>query len=154
MSTGLIIAIVVAAIILVALLVLLPRMRDKARVKARERELNQRREHVAGEHRDAAEHREREAEIAEREARMAEKEAERRRAEAELHQERADLHQRGMADHELVEEHERDKFADASPGVARTEEEEQSGRFTPGTGPATCARAADQVPPAGERPPR
>ena len=45
---------------------------------------------------------------------MAQKEAERERAEAELHQERATMHERGEADHELIDEHERDKFAGTS----------------------------------------
>jgi hypothetical protein len=45
---------------------------------------------------------------------MAQKEAERQRAEAELHQERATMHERGDADHELIDEHERDKFAGTS----------------------------------------
>ena len=42
MSTGLIIAIVIVALLLIGLLVLLPRMREQARLKARERELQQR----------------------------------------------------------------------------------------------------------------
>ena len=54
------------------------------------------------------------AERAEREARIAQKEAESRRAEADLHRERASMHERGMADHELVDEHERDRFADVA----------------------------------------
>ena len=45
---------------------------------------------------------------------MAAAEAQRERAEADLREERAKMHERGMADHELVEEHERDKFADTS----------------------------------------
>src|SRR5215207_1930202 len=114
MSTGLIIAIVVVALILIALLFFLPRMREKARVKARERELHQRRDAVAGQHREVADSRAREAEQAERQARMAQKEAERQRAEAELHQERATMHERGDADHELIDENERDKFAGTS----------------------------------------
>jgi hypothetical protein len=114
MSTGLIILIVVVALILLALLFLMPRMREKARVQKRERELNQRREAVAGQHREVADHRQREAEQAEREARMAQKEAERQRAEAELHQEKATMHERGDADHELIDDHERDRFAGTS----------------------------------------
>jgi FtsZ-interacting cell division protein ZipA len=114
MSTGLIIAIVVVALILLAVLFLIPRMRRKAETRKRERELSNRREAVATEHREVATEREREADRAEREARMAQKEAERQRAEAELHQERATMHERGDADHELIEEHERDKFAGTS----------------------------------------
>ena len=51
---------------------------------------------------------------AEREARMAQKNAERQRAEAELHEERAQMHERGDADHELIEDHERERFAGTS----------------------------------------
>jgi multidrug efflux pump subunit AcrA (membrane-fusion protein) len=115
MSTGAIIAIVVVALIIIALLAfVLPRMRARARVRARERELQQRREQVAGEHRAEAEQREREAAQAEQQARIAQKEAEAQRAQAELHQERAGLHERGMADHELIDEHERDRFEGTS----------------------------------------
>jgi FtsZ-interacting cell division protein ZipA len=114
MSTGLIIAIVVIALILLAVLFLIPRMRRKAEVRKRERELANRRDAVATEHREVATEREREAERAEREARMAQKNAERQRAEAEMHQERATMHERGDADHELIEEHERDRFAGTS----------------------------------------
>ena len=114
MSTGLIIAIVVVAIILLAILFFIPRMKRAAQVKARERELGQRREAVATEHRETADARAREAEQAERQARLAQKEAERQRAEAELHQERATMHERGDADHELIEPHERERFAGTS----------------------------------------
>jgi hypothetical protein len=69
---------------------------------------------VAGEHRREAESREREAAEAEQRARIAEREAQAQRAQAELHQEKAGLHERGMADHELVEDHEREKFAGTS----------------------------------------
>ena len=54
MSTGLIIAIIVVAIIVVALLVMLPRMKRKAELQKRERELGHRREAVATEHRETA----------------------------------------------------------------------------------------------------
>jgi FtsZ-interacting cell division protein ZipA len=114
MSTGLIIAIVVIALILVALFAfVLPRMRRRAEIKARERELGQRREQVAEHHRTAATEREREAEMAERQARMAQAEADKQRAEAQMQQQRAEMHERGMADHELVEDHEREHFAPA-----------------------------------------
>jgi hypothetical protein len=114
MSTGLIIAIVVVALIVLAALFLIPRMKRQAEIKKSERELGRRREAVATEHRETADTRAREAERAEREARMAQKNAERQRAEAELHQERAQMHERGDADHELIEEDEREKFAGTS----------------------------------------
>ena len=114
MTTGLIIAIVVIALILIGLLVMLPRMRRQAEMKKRERELGQRRDAAAGQHRQVAETRESEADKAEREARMAQKQAEKQRAEAELHKERATMTERGDADHELIDEHERDKFAGTS----------------------------------------
>jgi hypothetical protein len=112
MDTGLIIAIAVAALIIIALLVLLPRMTAGAKRKKAERELMQRRETVAGEHRSEARERQQRAEMAEQKARMAQQAAERERAEAGLMEERATMHERGLADHELVEEHERDRFAD------------------------------------------
>jgi hypothetical protein len=110
MSTGLIIAIVVAAIILIALLVMLPRMRATARRKQAERELHSRRQAVAEEHRSAAAERENRAAMAEQEARMAEQAAQRERAEANLQSERAAMHERGMADEELIDDSERDRF--------------------------------------------
>jgi hypothetical protein len=113
-STGLIIAIVVAALILLVLLVLLPRMRASAQTNKAERELHSRRETVADEHRTAASERERQAELAERKARIAQQEAERDRAEAGLQAERASMHEQGLADHELIEDHERDRFADVA----------------------------------------
>jgi len=115
MSTGLIIVLIVAVLILVALFaVVLPRARKKAEVQKRERELGQRRERVADEHRTEAAERTRHAEEAEQKARMADAEAKRERAEAELREERAQMHERGMADHELIDESERDKFAGTS----------------------------------------
>ena len=110
MSTGLIVVIVVVAIILIAVLVMLPRMRAKARERQAHRELSRRREHVAEEHRSAAAERERNAEMAEQKARVAEQEAQRERAEANLRAERAQMHERGMADDELIDDHERDRF--------------------------------------------
>ena len=127
MSTGLIIAIVVVALILLAVLFLIPRMRRKAEMRKRERELASRRDAVATEHREVADSRQREAEEAERRARMAQKEAERQRAEAELHQERAVMHERGDADHELIEEHEREKFAGTSADPDGTLAEQSRG---------------------------
>jgi type II secretory pathway pseudopilin PulG len=132
MSTGLIIAIVVVALILLAVLFLLPRMRRKAEMRKRERELANRRDAVATEHREVADSRQREAEEAERRARMSQKEAERQRAEAELHQERAQMHERGEADHELVDEHERDRFAGTSADPDGTTGEQPRGEFEQG----------------------
>jgi FtsZ-interacting cell division protein ZipA len=115
MSTGLIIAIVVVALLLIALFAfLLPRMRRKAEVQKRERELSQRRERAAEEQRTEAAERHRQAEMAEQKARMAEAEAQRERAEAQLGEQRAQMHEQGMADHELIDEHERDRFAGTS----------------------------------------
>jgi type II secretory pathway pseudopilin PulG len=117
-STGLIVAIVIVALIILALLFLLPRMRKAARHKQAERELRSRREAVATEHRQEAAQRETRAEEAERKARMAEQAAQRERAEANLRHERADMHERGMADDELIDDQERDRFA----GVAGPDE--------------------------------
>jgi FtsZ-interacting cell division protein ZipA len=115
MSTGLIIAIIVVALILLVLFAfVLPRARRTAKVKARERELEQRRERVAGEHRAEAEERRGMAERAEQKAQMAQAEAERERAEAQLREQRAQMHERGMADDELIDESERDRFAGTS----------------------------------------
>ena len=97
MSTGAIIAIVVAAIIVIAIIAIaLPRMR----ANARERELARRRTAVADAHRDRASNRVARAE-------EAEQIAARERAEAELHETRARLHERGLADDELEAEQER-----------------------------------------------
>jgi FtsZ-interacting cell division protein ZipA len=115
MSTGLIIAIVIVAIVLIALFAfVLPRARRQAQIRARERELGQRRERAAGEAREEAEARRRDAEIAEQRARMAQSEAQRERAEADLREQRAQMHEQGMADHELIDEHERDRFEGTS----------------------------------------
>ena len=111
MSTGLIVAIVIVALIIIALLFLLPRMRQAAAHKKAERELHSRREAVATEHRQEAQQRETRAEEADRKARMAQQAAEKERAEANMRREQADLHERGMADDELIDEHERDRFA-------------------------------------------
>src|SRR4051794_10189498 len=115
MSKGLIIAIVVVALLLIALFAfVLPRARRTAQVKARERELGQRRERAAEDQRVEAAERNRQAEMAEQKARMAQSEAQRERAEAELREQRAQMHEQGMADHELIDEHERDRFAGTS----------------------------------------
>jgi hypothetical protein len=97
MSTGAIIAIVVIAIVLLALIaVVLPRMR----AQSRERQVDRRRQEVAGAHREVAQERLAEADRAEREARA-------QRAEAELHESRAALHEEGLADDDLATEHQR-----------------------------------------------
>ncbi len=115
MSTGLIVAIVVVAVVvLLALLVLMPRMRERGRIRRRERLLEERRQQAATEHRQLAETRAQSAEAAEQRARVAEQEARRERAEAELHRERATASERGMADHELIGDDERDQFAGTS----------------------------------------
>jgi hypothetical protein len=114
MSTGLIVAIVVVALIVIALAVMLPRMRADARRRQTERELRDRRQAVAGEHRSEAAQREERADIADQKARMAQQAAERERAEANISNERADMHERGLADHELIEDDERDRFADVA----------------------------------------
>jgi len=108
---AIIVIVVVVALALIGLFLLLPRIRERGRVKKRELELRQRRKQAVSEQREEAERRERQAEIAEHRARIAQREAQRERAEAQLRQERAALHERGMADHELIKEHERDKFA-------------------------------------------
>jgi len=137
MSTGFIIAIVVAAIIIVALLVMLPRMRATARRKETERELHSRREAGADEHRSAAAERENRAEMAEQKARMAGQTAERERAEANIQGERASMHERGMADDELIDDHERDRFADVAntPGSAGDDGHTADDRPRGATGP-------------------
>jgi Tfp pilus assembly protein PilV len=114
MSTGTIIAIVVVVLIVIAVLAfVLPRMRRTAEARARTRELEQRRDQVAGRHRAEADSREREADLADRKARVAQAEAEKQRAEARAQQERAEMHERGMADDELIADHERERFAPA-----------------------------------------
>ncbi len=122
-----VVIVVVVALVLFGVFRLLPRLREGARVKKRERELSQRREQVIGENREEADDRERQAEQAERRARIAEQEARRERAEAQLRQEKASMHERGMADHELVEEHEREDFAGTSavPGSNAQDDEQQ-----------------------------
>jgi multidrug resistance efflux pump len=89
-------------------------MRERARVRARERELGQRRGRVIEEHRQEAEVRTSRAQEAEQRARIAQQEAERERAAAQLSQEKAGLHERGLADHELIEDDERERFAGTS----------------------------------------
>ena len=141
MSTGLIVVIVVAAIILLALLVMLPRMRASAQRQKAERELQQRRETVADEHRSAAREREDRADAAEQKARMAQQTAEKERAEAGLMEERAKMHEQGRADDELVDESERDKFAD----VMDTPRDREGDRDRDNDGHTIDDRARDAV---------
>ena len=61
-------------------------------------------------------------ELAERRAQMARAEADRQRADAELHNQRAAMHERGMADDELVADHERERFAPAMNDESTTTE--------------------------------
>ena len=111
MSTGLIILIVVVALLLIGLLVMLPRMRAKSEERKAQRELESRRERVATEHRETASARATEADRAEHEAEIAQQKARAERAEAERHEAEAKMHDRGLADDQLVEDHERDRFA-------------------------------------------
>jgi Flp pilus assembly protein TadB len=108
--SGLIIAIVVIAIIA---LVLFAFVMPRAREKARERELANRRDEVATAHRERAEDRAARADLAEQQAA-------RERAEAELHETRARMHERGLADDELDTDRERlgvgDGDADGAAG--------------------------------------
>jgi hypothetical protein len=69
---------------------------------------------VISEQHEQAEFRTKRAEEAEQRARVAAREPWRQRAEAELRQHRASLHEREMADHELVEDHERERFTGTS----------------------------------------
>ena len=116
MSGAVIAIIVIAALVVLALVFMLPRLREGVRVRQRERELKQRREGAATEHHQVADSRARRAEIAEQEAR-------RERAEADLQRERAATHERGMADHELIEDDERERFA----GTSATKEQRPRG---------------------------
>jgi predicted Holliday junction resolvase-like endonuclease len=122
-STGIIVAIIVVVVIilLIAAVVFSP----KGRMRRRERELDQRRDRVIDAHRTEAQTREREAAEAEKRAQLAQAEAQRQRAEAELHESRAGLHEQGLADHELVNENERDRFAGTS--AVQTEPAEAQG---------------------------
>jgi hypothetical protein len=110
----------------------LPGVREKARLKHRERELGQRRERAITEHREVAESRSRRADEAERRARIAEQEARRERAEAQLREEKAGLHERGMADDELISDEERPRFAGTSAVAGEPERAEEFSSDGPG----------------------
>jgi hypothetical protein len=116
MFTELIIGVALVVLVLVALLVLLPRMRAKAEEGKATKELESRRERVAGEHRQEAGARSASAEESERKAAIAHQTAKSERAEAERLEQEAQLHERGLADDKLIDDHERDRFE----GVAGT----------------------------------
>ena len=123
MSTGLIVIIAVVVIALIVLAVLIPRMRARAELKRREKDLEYRRDQVASAHRESAAESEQRAEAASQRARIAEQEARREQAEAELAKERAALHERGLADDELIDPSERADFEGTS-AVAQSDSED------------------------------
>ena len=129
---AIIIIAVVVAVAVVALVALMPRLRERSRIRARERELGTRRESAVAEHQEVAESRNRRAEEAEQRARIAEQEARRERAEADLHHEKARVHEAGLADHELIEPEERDRFAGTSAVDERADATDQESRQVPG----------------------
>jgi FtsZ-interacting cell division protein ZipA len=124
-STLAIILICIAAVLLVALIVASMSTRARRRDAKHERELRQRRDEVAGAHRELAADHARDADAAEREARVQQAQAGVQRAEAELHDARADMHERGLADDDLDREHGRfvrDREHDVDqPGAPRRE---------------------------------
>ena len=82
---------------------------------------------------------------------MAQQEAERERAEANLRNERATMHERGMADDELIDDNERDRFA----GVANTGDTGRPRRRRPHDGrPRPRRRGPRRRPRRRRRPPR
>ncbi len=99
MSTGVIVAIVVAAVIVVGLVIALT-----VRARSGERALRQRRNEAAAASRADAELKVREAEQAEHRARLAGAEAERHRAESRVRSERAEAFEQGLADEHLRDE--------------------------------------------------
>ena len=161
MSTGFIIAIVVVVLILIALLVMLPRMRAKAEERKAQKELECRRDRVATENREAASdarHRGREGRAGGRD-RPAEGPGAARRGRA-LEAE-AKMHERGLADDQLVEDHERDRFAGVDRrrrhrrDADRTDDGARDDATTapPCGTPATDADAARRARPTRRRPP-
>jgi FtsZ-interacting cell division protein ZipA len=131
MSAVLIVVIVavVALVVVGLLLTRLPKARERARQREAERELGERREQVIDQHREEAATRQRQAEVAEQRARVAAQEAERERAESQLANEKAKLHERGLADHELIDADERQRFA----GTSATEPLPDDGSSAPNT---------------------
>jgi hypothetical protein len=140
MSTGVIIAAVVAVVLILLLFAFV--MSPRQKLKRRERELGQRRERAVETHREQAGLRTERATEAEKRAQLAEAEAQRERAQAELHEARANVHEHGLADHELIGDDERDRFAGTSAmedptrtdtpgaGLNRTETTAHEGRVT------------------------
>ena len=129
---------------------MLPRMRAQGReCKARERELEQRRERVA----DRAPARPPSARARGREGRAEGRASPRQRpsaerAEAELPRAEAELHERGMADDELIEDHERERFA----GTSRwTRDDGDARRPTRRRRPCARRRPAPTATPSGDR---
>ena len=144
MSTAVIIVIVAVVVIaLIALLVALPRMRERARIRGRERRLDERRDQVVTSHREEAAHRERKAEVAEQRARVAEQEAQRERAAAQAREEQATLHERGLADEELIAPDERDEFAGTS---AVPDDRDAAGTRAPANGRTSADADAAERP--------
>jgi len=141
MSTVLIVVIVVVVVLVVGglLLTRLPKARERARLQKRERELDERREQVVDEHREEASTRGRQAEVADQRARVAAQEAERERAESQLAEEKAKLHERGLADHELIDDDERQRFA----GTSATEPLGDGASSAPGAAGREQASRAD-----------
>lgn len=135
MSTAVWIIIVLAVLAIIALVVMLPRMRAQSRERQAKRELGQRRERVATDNREEAGVRSRQAEQAEQKAAAAQQAAERERAEARRLETEADRHEQGLADDELIEDHERDRLGPVAgtPIDSDTDDavlqEERSGRF-------------------------
>lgn len=133
MSTAVWIIIVLAVLAIVALVVLMPRMRAKSREREARRELGQRRDRVATENREEAGQRSRQAEQAEQKAAAAQQAAERERAEARRLETEADRHEQGLADDELIDDHERDRLGPVAGTPIDTDgdgrADERSGRF-------------------------
>ena len=102
-------AIVVIVVVVVALVAALAFFIPRARVARRQRELGQRREQAVAQ-------RQEEADAAEQRARIASQEADRARAQA-------DLHEHGLADDQLIEDHERERFAGTSAVPDESEEQ-------------------------------
>ncbi len=79
------------------------------------------------EHREAAAELGQQADAAEQRVRIAEQEAARQRAEAQAQQERAQLHEHGLADDELIDDEERDRFRGTSAVPADEGEQAPAG---------------------------
>jgi type II secretory pathway pseudopilin PulG len=155
MSAALIVVIVVVVVLVVGGLALtrLPKARERARQREAERELGERREQVVAQHREEAASRDRQAEVAEQRARVAAQDAERKRAESRLAKEKAKLHERGLADHELIDVDERQRFAGTSateplpddrPSAPNSRSRDEADKATGGAVSARADRYADQ----------